>query len=96
MDYCDKCGICCKLFKLLHSLEMVEYLREYDDGTGKCKYLKNNLCTIYDKRPLLCNSELLYDKKYKTLMSKEEYYKFLKKQCDILKTIYKNYYEERK
>lgn len=96
MEYCDKCGVCCKLFKLINFSGEFEFLKEYDDGTGKCKYLKNNLCSIYDNRPLFCNSKLLYEEKYKFKMSEQEYYKFLKKECNILKNIYKNYCKEKK
>lgn len=91
MEYCDKCGICCKLFRFIEFSGEFEFLKEYDDGTGKCKYLKDNLCTIYNKRPLLCNSEMLYEQKYKSKISKQEYYNFLKEQCNILKKIYKDY-----
>lgn len=89
MQYCDKCGVCCKLFHLLNFTGEFIFLKEYDDGTGKCKYLKDNLCTIYDNRPIYCNSELLYEKIYKFKMNKKEYYKFLKEECTKLKKLYR-------
>ncbi len=79
---CDKCGICCKLFKLAPIPK--EYLI-LDDGTGKCKYLKNNLCSIYENRPKLCDSNFVYEKYYSEFYSKKEYDEFMEKQCKLLK-----------
>jgi Fe-S-cluster containining protein len=35
-------------------------MKELNRGDGVCKYLINNLCSIYEKRPYFCNSELLF------------------------------------
>ncbi|MEI0564034.1 YkgJ family cysteine cluster protein [Brachyspira pulli] len=71
---CIKCGLCCQKVNLI---EEVSYL---DSGNGVCKYLKNNLCLIYDDRPFLCNSEKVYSKFYSHL-TKKEYYVTMLKYC---------------
>ena len=42
--FCDKCEIGCKI------LSHIPELHAYDRGDGICKYLKDNLCTIYATR----------------------------------------------
>lgn len=95
---CIECGLCCG-----HAKE-IEHLKNWVNETGRCKYLKNdNLCKIYDKRPLLCNVEESYSKIFYKIMSKKDFYivnlqicielnqKFgTKDNCEILKTIYHN------
>ena len=53
---------------------------------GVCKYLDRdtNLCTIYEKRPLLCNVDAVYDKFYSKQMSKEIFYQLNQRICKLL------------
>lgn len=51
MFECDKCGACCR------SLKCSELYSKLDRGDGVCKYLNDNLCSIYDTRPVLCRVE---------------------------------------
>lgn len=90
MFYCDKCGLCCKMLNLFELPPEFKFLKSYDDGTGKCEFLKNNLCIKYEDRPDICNSKILYEKFYKEKMSKEEYSKLMKNECKKIKKIYKN------
>ena len=76
--FCDKCGSCCKVLKFIPELS------EYDRGDGICKYLKDNLCTIYTNRPEICNVEKTY-KRFSDKYSKEEYYKLVAEYCKKLK-----------
>lgn len=46
MFECDKCGECCR-----HLKDILIYA-ELDRGDGICRYLKGNLCSIYEERPL--------------------------------------------
>lgn len=48
MFKCDCCGACCR------HLNLSALYAELDRGDGTCKYLSGNLCSIYEKRPLLC------------------------------------------
>ena len=68
MFLCDQCGKCCEK---VHTSEVYRYLA---DETGKCKYLKNNLCSIYETRPLICRVDEMYETYYKEVMTLEEYY----------------------
>lgn len=82
---CDKCGICCRLFGVL---ELPEQYRALDDGTGKCRYLAGNLCSIYPDRPPLCNSEWVYEHLYKECCTKNSYEEMCQKICEELKEKY--------
>lgn len=55
MFECDKCGECCR------NLNKSSLYDELHDGDGICKYLKGNICSIYDKRPILCRVDESYN-----------------------------------
>lgn len=76
---CDKCGLCCKNIKL-SSLSA-----ELDRGDGICKHLRNNLCEIYDERPIYCNVEEYYEKYLSEKVKREEFYEQNRKICELLK-----------
>lgn len=80
MFKCDKCGLCCK------SLAGSPIYAELDRGDGTCKYLLNNLCSIYENRPLLCRVDEAYSKIFKNYMSEEDYYSENYKICKLLKS----------
>ncbi|MVX66925.1 YkgJ family cysteine cluster protein [Clostridium chromiireducens] len=92
MFKCDKCGVCCKFFGEIKFSKEYEYMEMLNNGDGKCKYLKNNLCSIYENRPELCNSNKLYLNYYKDKMSKEEFDDFMQEQCDSVKKMYVKHY----
>ena len=85
MKFCDKCGICCTLFDLL---ELPEEYQKLNDGSGRCKYLIGNLCSIYDNRPLLCNSTWVYAHFYANTYSWDEYVALTTQRCVVLKERY--------
>ncbi len=74
------CGKCCKnllnnnLYKHLHT------------GDGICIYFNNEklLCNIYNERPDICNVDLSYEKYFKSIYTKEEYYELNYEGCRIL------------
>ena len=78
---CSKCGACCR------HLDKSIYYAELDDGTGVCIHLnrETSLCTIYDERPLLCNIDESYDRYFKNLMTRDEYYEQNYKACEALR-----------
>ena len=49
-------------------------------------YLKDNLCSIYEQRPILCRIDDAYNKYFKQRMSLEEYYNENYKICKLLKS----------
>lgn len=79
MFKCTKCGICCR------NIDKIPELSGFHTGNGICVHLSdNNLCNIYSNRPDICNVEKMYELKYKTLMSKEEYETLNMEGCRIL------------
>lgn len=64
---CKNCkAYCCRKIGLLD--------KNLDRGDCVCKYLdENNKCTIYDHRPLICNTDKLYEALFKYSMTKEEW-----------------------
>lgn len=79
MIKCDKCGKCCR------NLDKSEIYKDLHNGNGICRYLKDNLCTIYENRPLLCRVDEGYDKYFKNIYTREEYYKLNEESCLELK-----------
>lgn len=64
---CTSCGACCA------SIEGIDFLEEFNIE-GQCSMLKENKCTIYESRPLLCRIDESYEQIFSTLMTKEEFY----------------------
>ena len=75
---CDCCGCCCR------NLKKSELYADLDRGDGTCIYLKDNLCSIYNTRPLLCRIDEYYEKFFYSVMSREEYYLLNKQECEKL------------
>lgn len=78
---CDCCGECCR------NIRLSGIANELDRGDGVCKYLKDNLCSIYTERPIICNVDRYYDKYLIGKISREEFHKLNKKACEKLKKI---------
>lgn len=78
MFHCSKCGECCR------NLDKSDLYRELDRGDGTCIYLKENLCSVYDRRPLLCRVDECYDIYFKSIMAKDEYERKNYEQCKRL------------
>ena len=79
MFECDMCGECCR------NLDLSPVYAELHNGDGICKYLKGNICSIYDNRPLLCRVDESYDVYFSRMMDREEFYLENKKVCKQLK-----------
>ena len=87
---CEQCGECCR------HLDYIPGMEDYNLGNGICKYLLDNKCIIYNKRPDICRGEFLYHLCYES-MDVDEYYKLLHNYCNLLrggflnaKRLYKN------
>jgi len=81
MFECKRCGSCCR------NLDKNEIYKDLDRGDGICIYLKENECTIYENRPLLCRIDESYDYFFSQTMTKEEYYKLNKEACKRLRKL---------
>lgn len=76
---CTSCGACCK------SIKGIEFLKEYDRGDGCCKFLnENNLCSIYEERPLICNIDRAYTMIFSANYSMGEFYSINVEACNKL------------
>lgn len=76
---CNSCkAYCCRVIgKLDPSL---------DRGDLCCKHLtEDNKCEIYENRPLICNTDRVYDAFFKGIMTREEYDNINSESCRILK-----------
>jgi Fe-S-cluster containining protein len=65
-------------------VKSVPGFQHLDNGTGVCRYLENNLCSIYKDRPVPCNSEKFYAAFYKDSMTECEFIEKTLKICHAL------------
>ena len=81
MFNCDCCGLCCR------HISGIKMLAPFDDGTGTCIYFdrENDLCTIYDSRPVICNIDAMYEIFFAHKMTREEFYAMNREACMRLK-----------
>lgn len=78
---CNKCGECCR------HLDKVPQLSHLQVG-GVCKYLKDNVCMIYDRRPDLCRRDAVFDM-CKACISEEEFVQYLTQLCQFYQDLKK-------
>lgn len=76
---CSKCGMCCR--NIGHVME----LQCYDLGNGICKFLENNLCSIYYNRPLVCRVDYMYERYFKEYCDKSTFFEKNMEVCRKLK-----------
>ena len=62
---CTSCGLCCKSLNILHSKQNSPIMQFLVDKfpykileDGSCEMLKDNQCSVYEDRPLICNVRL--------------------------------------
>ena len=75
---CGKCRApCCRKIGLIN--------KEMDRGDGVCLYLNDdNKCEIYEYRPIICNTDKIYEKYLKNRISREEFDKLNQEACEYL------------
>lgn len=75
---CTKCGICCQ------NISFIDELKDYDMGNGVCKYFNNitKSCAVYESRPDICKIDKMYELKFHTLFTKNEFYKLNAYACN--------------
>ena len=66
---CLACGLCCR------RAGTVPYLADQAAEDGVCSHLdrQTQRCTIYTRRPLICNIAAMYDACFKEHISEREY-----------------------
>jgi Fe-S-cluster containining protein len=62
-------------------LENIPILSGYDKGNGVCRYLSNNLCSIYENRPQVCSIEKMYFSYFKNVFTEQEFIDINIKAC---------------
>ena len=78
MYKCEKCGACCR------NISKSNLYQKLDRGDGVCKYLRDNLCEIYNNRPVLCRIDECFELYFSKRMSQEQYYKLNRIMCKNL------------
>ena len=86
MFECKMCGMCCRnirrykdeiypIFKRLLGETIPNF--DIEDDNGVCVHLtEDNKCSIYEERPILCNTEFMFELLSATLgITKSELYK---------------------
>ncbi len=81
MFECENCGCCCR------NLDKNNLYASLDRGDGVCRYLRENDCSIYEDRPLLCRVDESYELLFSNVMAKEEYYRMNKQACERLRRL---------
>ena len=79
MFACEKCGKCCR------HLKGISIYAELDRGDGICRYLKGNLCGIYEDRPLFCRIDDCYELFFKEKYNRDEFDNLNYEICNKLK-----------
>jgi Fe-S-cluster containining protein len=64
---CAKCGLCCR------TLKSISALAKFDRGDDVCRHLKNNLCEIYDIRPMVCNVGKMFEWYFKSVITEKQF-----------------------
>lgn len=82
MIHCGSCkAYCCRKIGLLDPT--------LDRGDLCCKHLtEDNKCEIYENRPLICNTDRVYEAFFKGIMTREEYDKANYESCKALKELF--------
>jgi len=56
-----------------------------ENNNSTCRYLtENNLCAIYEDRPIFCNVEMMFKMVWSKFISEDEFYKITEILCDKL------------
>ena len=75
---CSQCGECCR------HIDRIPQLRSFDAGDGICRYLQGNLCSIYETRPDICRVDVMYERCFSSLYTREEFYRINRQGCEML------------
>lgn len=79
MFQCKMCGRCCR------NLDKSDLYNFLNRGDGVCKFLRDNECSIYDERPIICRVDDSYEMFFKDKLSIDEYYQLNYEGCIAIK-----------
>jgi len=81
---CERCGCCCRQIGFVVEAYQIDFPYEVRED-GSCGMLsEENLCKVYDNRPLICNVK---DFAEFLKIDEEEFYILNKEGCLMLKTL---------
>lgn len=70
-------------------------MKQYANDDGSCKFLgEDNLCTIYEERPTICNVAKVYDEFFKDKVPEEIFYEKTAEACKKLQNAIVSYHED--
>jgi len=69
-------------------IRSVPELAEYDNGNGVCRYLENNICSIYESRPKICNVSEMYNARYASSMAEREFVEVNLRSCEEIAVMF--------
>jgi uncharacterized protein len=52
---------------------------------GSCSKLSGDICTVYQSRPLICNTDKMHEKIWSSVMSRDDYYAQCQVSCQKLR-----------
>lgn len=85
---CERCGACCRLVGLSIVPEIRALAKE---NSATCRHLlPNNLCAIYETRPLPCRVDELYEQmepELKNKRTREEWHRLNYDNCKFLRSL---------
>jgi Fe-S-cluster containining protein len=68
-------------------IRSIAALSDYDNGSGVCRYLADNLCAIYQTRPQICRVEEMYEIYFKPDMAWEQFIALNTESCEKIALI---------
>lgn len=91
---CHMCGKCCrnipywkKQFPILRKLlndDTIDF--PYKDIDGVCEMLSGNKCSVYERRPLVCDTEKMYKLLNETVgMELSDFLEYQTRSCEQLR-----------
>ena len=70
-------------------------MKQYANDDGSCKFLgEDNLCTIYEERPTICNVAKVYEEFFKDKVPEEIFYEKTAEACKKLQNAIVSYHED--
>ncbi len=79
--HCVSCGECCRYIDIIEGLKDLHI-------NGVCKFLVDDKCSIYDKRPSLCRYDAVYEM-FKDKISLKAYDEMVMHYCQQLQDLKK-------
>jgi hypothetical protein len=77
-------------------LQHIPALSDFDKGDGTCRHLQNNLCNIYNSRPMICDVNRMYYTFFNDIFSEEEFISMNIEACKNILEAFNNHAVKRR